>query len=74
MTGTFNVTFGENTSEFRASFGDTNIVHTDNFEDLYNKPSINDVTVQGNKVGEDYHLQDKMHALTTQEIEKILYL
>ena len=74
MTGTFNVTFGESTSEFNTSFGDTSIVHTDNYEDLYNKPIINDVTVQGNKVGEDYRLQDKMHALTTQEIEKILYL
>lgn len=70
----FNISFGENTSEFRTSFGDTNIVHTDNYEDLYNKPIINDVTVQGDKIGEDYNLQDKMHALTTQEIERILYL
>lgn len=57
-----------------AKFGNTQIVHTDNYEDLYNKPIINDVVVEGDKVGEDYRLQDKMHALTTQEIEKILYL
>lgn len=57
-----------------AKFGNTQIVHTDNYDDLYNKPIINDVVVQGDKVGEDYNLQDKMHALTTQEIEKILYL
>lgn len=44
------------------------------YEPLENKPLINDVVVQGSKIGEDYHLQDKMHALTTQEIERILYL
>ena len=63
-----------NTANLGAKFGNTQIVSTDDYEKLYNKPVINDVTVQGNKVGEDYHLQDKMHALTTQEIEKILYL
>ena len=41
---------------------------------LTDKPIINDVTVQGRKRGIDYHLQDKMDVLTTQEIERILYL
>lgn len=44
------------------------------YEQLQNLPIVNDIVVQGNKVGADYKLQDKMHALTTQEIESILYL
>ena len=60
--------------DLSAGFDNAQIVHTDNYDDLYNKPIINDVVVRGDKVGEDYNLQDKMHALTTQEIEKILYL
>ena len=58
----------------KSDFENAYEIHTDNYDDLYNKPIINDVVVQGDKVGEDYNLQDKMHALTTQEIEKILYL
>ena len=41
---------------------------------LLDKPVINDVVVEGNKIGNDYKLQDKMDVLTPQEIEKILYL
>lgn len=44
------------------------------YNDLDGKPSINYVTVQGDKLGADYHLQDKMGILSQAEIEKILYL
>lgn len=44
------------------------------YELLEHLPLINNIEVKGSKVGEDYKLQDKMNALTTQEIERILYL
>ena len=40
---------------------------------IKDKPSINTYTVEGDKLGIDYNLQDKMDVLTVQEIEKILY-
>ena len=42
--------------------------------DLTDKPSINSFVIEGDKVGADYRLQDKMDALSVQEIERILYL
>lgn len=47
---------------------------TSDYNMLTGKPSINGVTVQGDKIGEDYKLQDRMHTLSPSEIEKILYL
>ena len=58
----------------KAKFGDVLMVHTDNYDDLYNKPRINAVTVEGEKTGTDYRLQNKMDILSRQEIEKILYV
>lgn len=40
---------------------------------LENKPKINGVTVQGEKTGADYRLQDLMGAITPQEIDEIIY-
>lgn len=39
--------------KMRAGFGDVQLVHTDNYNDLYNKPSINEVELKGNKTFED---------------------
>lgn len=50
-----------------ANFGQVQLVHTDNYEDLYNKPSINEVTLIGNKTFED--LGDT--PLTNLEIKRI---
>lgn len=44
------------------------------YPDLRDKPSINHVTIEGDKGSEDYHLQGKMEYLTQQEIERILYI
>lgn len=41
---------------------------------LTGKPKINGVTVQGEKLGPDYRLQNKMDTLTIQEVEKIFYI
>lgn len=46
---------------------------TKDYNRLSNRPTINAVVVEGEKVGADYRLQDKMHELTIQEIELILY-
>lgn len=54
-------------------FGQTQFVHTDDYNDLINKPKINNVVVEGEKLGADYDLQDKMSAVTAQEIDEIIY-
>lgn len=41
---------------------------------LTGKPKINGVTIQGEKHGPDYRLQNKMDTLTIQEVEKIFYV
>lgn len=47
---------------------------TKDYNRLINKPTINSITVEGDKFGSDYNLQNKMETLSIQEIEKILYL
>ena len=42
------------------------------YNDLSDKPKINDVTLENNKTSEELNLQDKMNALTNLEIEKLL--
>ena len=69
----FNATMSSNET-LTASFGSVQKVSTGNYDDLANKPLINNRTVEGSKTGADYNLQDKMDAMTIQEIEKILYL
>lgn len=54
-------------SDMSLGFGQTQVVHTDNYNDLYNKPSINEVELKGNKTFED--LGD--HMLTNIEIKQI---
>ena len=63
---TGSVTGSLSTPQSRIVYGDYN--------DLTGKPKINDVTIEGDKVSEDYRLQGKMDVLTPQEIERILYL
>lgn len=53
--------------DLNADFGDVTMVHTDNYEDLYNKPSINEVELIGNKTFDE--LGD--HTLTNKEIKSI---
>ena len=56
--------------QMAASFGETQKVSTGNYDDLTNKPSIENVTLQGNKTID----QIGVGTMTVQEIEKILYL
>lgn len=55
----------ENT--LRAEFGEIQKVSTSDYNDLYNKPQINEVTLRGNKTFDD--LGD--HTLTNLEIKDI---
>lgn len=56
-----------------ASFGQTTLIETADYNKLSNKPTINTVTVEGNKLGFDYNLQDRMEAITEAEIDEIIY-
>lgn len=57
----FDITFEECDESFDISFGDmVPSLDADNYEALRNKPRINDIIVQGEKVGSDYNLQDKL--------------
>ena len=42
----------------------------ESYDELRDKPVLNNVTIEGDKVSEDYHLQGEMKALTEQEIEQ----
>ena len=66
---TFNARFSGNAT-FNSGFGSTQVVETGNYDNLINKPSIEDVVLQGNKTFK----QLGMEALSVQEIEMILYL
>ena len=70
MEATFNASFSEQSESLTASFGNVQMVHTDDYNDLINKPSIEGVTLQGDKSFRELG----MDTLSVQDIEKILYL
>ena len=45
---------------------------TTNYNDLYNKPQINTVSLEGNKTSLQLKLQDYMDAISNFQIEEIL--
>lgn len=64
--------------DLRLDRGDVGIFYnpgsgTSDYENLANKPKINGVTVIGEKLGADYHLQDLMGTITPQDIDDIIY-
>lgn len=46
---------------------------TSNYNFLTNKPQINGVSLIGNKLSSDIHVQDEMNEITPQDIDKIIY-
>lgn len=64
---------GQGTLKGGLSLPNARVVDMD-YNNAINKPLINNETVEGDKIGVDYHLQDKMEEATVQEIEAILYL
>lgn len=51
----------------------TDSLSVKDFDLLDNKPSINSFTLEGDKAGEDYNLQDKMTRITEQRIDNIIF-
>ena len=60
-------------SSFAAGFGNVTKVSTDNYEELYNLPSINDKVLKGNMTSEDIKVQDRMEEITEQDIDNMIY-
>ena len=63
----FVATFADDSAGLVADFGETQIIETSDYNNLINKPSINEVELKGNKTLED--LGDK--SLTNIEIKHI---
>lgn len=70
----FKVNFSDASSEMRMKFDKHYETVTRDYEKLDNLPSINSVTLIGDKTSEDIHVQSPMREMTVQEIERILYL
>ena len=69
---TFNVEF-EDSEEFIIDFDSEIIpISTNDYEDLLNKPSINDVILIKNKTSLDLGLQDAMDYITNTELASLL--
>lgn len=45
---------------------------TDDYNNLKNRPKINNVELVGNKTSKDLRIQDEMESLTNMDIEEIL--
>ena len=43
------------------------------YPDLMDKPILNNVVIDGNKVSEDYRLQGRMEEITPQDIDEIIF-
>lgn len=46
---------------------------TRDYEKLINQPSVNNVTLVGNKTSKQIHVQHEMKAISEQEIDKIIF-
>lgn len=61
---------------FIGDFGKTGVYSgtgTMDYRQLFNKPSINSVELNGNNTSTDLGLQGKMNAITNQTIDKIIF-
>lgn len=56
-----------------AEFGETTKVSTSNYEDLFNKPSINGVVLTGNRTSAQIKVQDMMEEITEQDIDNMIF-
>ena len=65
------VTIEDNKDEEIVTF-EEGVAGTTNYEDLNNRPFINEIEVIGRKSSKDYKLQDEMESLSNIEIEKLL--
>lgn len=66
-SGTFNVGLGRDKTSFNSQMGQVNAVSSD-YNKLNNKPSINGVTLVGNKMNKDLGIEGDKHFLFVQAI------
>lgn len=66
---TFKASF-KSGANMRAGFGNVQVVETGDYNALANKPSIEDVVLQGNKTFKQLGLEP----MSVQEVQSILYL
>lgn len=69
-SGNMQVNFSDS-NQMDATFGEYVAVVTSDYEKLTNLPSINSVTLLGDKTGPELHLQDEMDTITNLEIEAL---
>lgn len=55
----------------KIGYGTENIGGTTNYNNLENKPKINNIELKDNKTSKDLNLQDKMKEFTNIELESI---
>lgn len=65
--GTFNVGLEKDKISFNSQMGQVNAVSSD-YNKLNNKPSINGITLVGNKTNKDLGIEDDKHFLFVQSI------
>ena len=51
----------------------TQRISSADYNELRNKPTINGLMIEGDKVSSDYKLQHEMNAVTQQDIDNIIY-
>lgn len=68
------LTFKINNSnlDFNADLG--YLIGTQSYNSLMDKPSINYITLVGNKLSDDLGLQDKINDISDQDIDNMIYL
>lgn len=59
--------------QFDGNVGAMMNIGTTDYPELSNKPSINSVTLVGDKTSNDLGLQDSMSYITEQQIDRILF-
>ena len=61
------------TENLTAELGEVIKVSTTDYNELFNKPQINGVTLIGNKTSEEIKVQGKMQDIQESEIDQIIY-
>ena len=63
----------QKSSPIKAKLSGNGAIGNTAYPPLTDKPRINEVVLIDNKTSEDLGLQSKMHAMTVQEVQSILY-
>ena len=69
---TLNIKVGSS-NQINADFNAKVITSTSDYNELVNKPKINDVELVGNKTSKELKLQEQMNEMTFQDIDDMIY-